>query len=50
MFIEFPVSKFELEVDVGIDCSSLVFRSVHIVGLHWFVQVLHFFVYHRCGK
>jgi hypothetical protein len=39
------VSKFELKVDVGVDCSSLVFHSVHIVGLYWFVQVVDFKVF-----
>jgi hypothetical protein len=45
MFIEFLVSKFELEFDVGIDCSSLVFCSVHIIGLYWFIQVVDFKVF-----
>jgi hypothetical protein len=45
MFIEFSVSKFELEVDVGIDCSLFVFRSVHIIGLYQFIQVFDFKVF-----
>jgi hypothetical protein len=45
MFVELPVSTFELEVDVGIDHSSLVFCSVHIIGLHRFVQVVDFEVF-----
>jgi hypothetical protein len=45
MFVEFPVSKFELKVDVGIDCSSFVFHSVHIIGLYQFIQVVDFKVF-----
>jgi hypothetical protein len=45
MFIEFLVSKFELEVDIGIDCSSLVFCSVHVVSLYRFIQVVDFKVF-----
>jgi hypothetical protein len=45
MFIEFLVSKFELEVDIGIDCSSLIFCSIHVVGLYQFVQVIYFEVF-----
>jgi hypothetical protein len=44
-FVEFPVSKFELEVDVGINHSLLVFRSIHIIGLYRFVQVVDFEVF-----
>jgi hypothetical protein len=45
MFNEFLVSKFELEVDVGIDHSSFVFYFVHVVGLYQFVQVVDFKVF-----
>jgi hypothetical protein len=45
MFVEFPVSKFELEVDIGIDRSSLVFHSIHVIGLYQFVQVVDFKVF-----
>jgi hypothetical protein len=45
MFIEFSVSKFKLEVDIGINCSSLVFHSVHVIGLYQFVQVVNFKVF-----
>jgi hypothetical protein len=45
MFIEFLVSKFELEVDIGIDRSLLVSRSVHVVGLYRFIQVVDFKVF-----
>jgi hypothetical protein len=45
MFIEFSVSKFELKVDIGIDCSSLVFCSVHIISLYRFIQVVDFKVF-----
>jgi hypothetical protein len=45
MFIEFLVSKFELKVDVGVDRSSLVFHSVHIVGFYLFVQIVDFKVF-----
>jgi hypothetical protein len=45
MFIEFSVSKFEFEVDVGIDCSLFVFHSVYIVSLYQFVQVVDFKVF-----
>jgi hypothetical protein len=45
MFVEFSVSRFELEVDVGIDCSSFVFRSVHVIGFYRFVQVVDFKVF-----
>jgi hypothetical protein len=36
------VSKFELEVDVGIDYFLLVFHSIYVVGLYRFVQVVYF--------
>jgi hypothetical protein len=45
MFVKFLVSKFKLEVDVGIDCSLLVLRSIHVVGLYQFVQVVDFEVF-----
>jgi hypothetical protein len=44
-FVKFPVSKFELEVDVGVDRSSLVFRSVHVLGLYRFIQAVDFKVF-----
>jgi hypothetical protein len=33
-------AKGKLEVDVGIDRSSCVFCSVHVVGLYRFVQIV----------
>jgi hypothetical protein len=39
------VSKFELKVDVGIDRSSLVFHSIHVIGLYRFIQVIDFEVF-----
>jgi hypothetical protein len=40
MFLELPFAKGKLEVDIGIDCSSFVFRSVHVVSLYRFVQIV----------
>jgi hypothetical protein len=39
-FLELLFAKGKLKVDVGIDCSSFVFRSVHVVGLYRFVQIV----------
>jgi hypothetical protein len=40
MFLELSFAKGKLEVDVGIDCSSFIFRSVHIVSLYRFIQIV----------
>jgi hypothetical protein len=40
MFLELLFAKGKLEVDVGIDRSSFVFRSVHVVSLYWFIQIV----------
>jgi hypothetical protein len=39
-FFELLFAKGELKVDVSIDCSSFVFRSVHIISLYRFVQIV----------
>jgi hypothetical protein len=40
MFLELSFAKGKLEVDVGIDRSSFVFHSVHVVSLYRFVQIV----------
>jgi hypothetical protein len=40
-FLELSFAKGKLEVDVGIDRSSSVFRSVHVISLYWFVQIVY---------
>jgi hypothetical protein len=40
-FLELSFAKGKLEVDVGVDRSSFVFRSVHVVSLYWFVQIVY---------
>jgi hypothetical protein len=40
-FLELSFAKGKLEVDVGVDCSSFIFRSVHVVSLYWFVQIVY---------
>jgi hypothetical protein len=40
LFLELLFAKRKLEVDLGIDCSSFVFRSVHIVSLYRFIQIV----------
>jgi hypothetical protein len=39
-FLELLFAKRKLEVDVGIDHSSFVFRSVHVVSLYRFIQIV----------
>jgi hypothetical protein len=39
-FLELLFTKGKLEVDVGIDRSSFVFRSIHVVGLYQFIQIV----------
>jgi hypothetical protein len=39
-FLELSFAKGKLEVDVGVDCSFFVFRSVHVVSLYRFVQIV----------
>jgi hypothetical protein len=41
LFLELSFAKGKLEVDIGIDCSSFIFRSVHIMNLYWFVQIVY---------
>jgi hypothetical protein len=40
-FLELSFAKGKLEVDIGVDRSSFVFRSVHVVGLYRFVQIVY---------
>jgi hypothetical protein len=40
-FLELLFAKGKLEVDIGIDHSSFVFRSIHVVSLYWFVQIVY---------
>jgi hypothetical protein len=40
LFLELSFAKGKFEVDVGIDRSSFVFRSVHVVSLYWFIQIV----------
>jgi hypothetical protein len=40
-FLELSFAKGKLEVDVGVDRSSLVFRSVHVISLYRFVQIVY---------
>jgi hypothetical protein len=40
-FLELSFTKGELEVDIGVDCSSLVFCSIYIIGLDRFVQIVY---------
>jgi hypothetical protein len=39
-FFELSFTKGKLEVDVGIDCSLFVFRSVHVASLYRFIQIV----------
>jgi hypothetical protein len=39
LFLELLFAKEKLEVDIGVDCSSFVFCSVHVVSLYRFVQI-----------
>jgi hypothetical protein len=39
-FFELSFAKGKLEVDVGVDRSSLVFRSVHVISLYRFIQIV----------
>jgi hypothetical protein len=41
LFLELLFANKKLEVDIGIDCSSFVFCSVHVVSLYWFVQIVY---------
>jgi hypothetical protein len=40
-FLELSFVKEKLKVDVGIDRSSLVFRSIHVISLYRFVQIVY---------
>jgi hypothetical protein len=39
-FLELSFAKGKLEVDICVDCSFFVFRSVHIVSLYQFIQIV----------
>jgi hypothetical protein len=39
-FLELSFAKGKLEVDVCVDRSFFVFRSVHVVSLYRFVQIV----------
>jgi hypothetical protein len=39
-FFELSLAKGKLEIDIGVDCSSFVFHSIHIVSLYQFVQIV----------
>jgi hypothetical protein len=39
-FLEFSFTKEKLKVDIGVNRSSFVFRSVHVVSLYRFVQIV----------
>jgi hypothetical protein len=41
LFLELSFAKGKLEVDIGIDCSSFVFCSVHVVSLYRFIQIVY---------
>jgi hypothetical protein len=34
-------TKGELEVNIGVDRSSFVFRSIYVIGLYRFVQIVY---------
>jgi hypothetical protein len=40
-FLELSFTKGEFEVDIGVDRSSFVFRSIYVVGLYRFVQIVY---------
>jgi hypothetical protein len=40
-FFELSFAKGKLEVDIGIDRSSFVFRSIHVISLYQFVQIVY---------
>jgi hypothetical protein len=40
-FLELSFAKGKLEVDIGVDRSSLVFRFVHVISLYRFVQIVY---------
>jgi hypothetical protein len=40
-FLELSFAKGKLEVDIGVDCSLFVLRSVHVVSLYRFVQMVY---------
>jgi hypothetical protein len=40
LFLELLFAKRKLKVDVGINCPSFVFRSIHVVSLYRFVQIV----------
>jgi hypothetical protein len=40
-FLELSFAKGKLEVDIGVDCSSFVFCSIHVISLYWFVQIVY---------
>jgi hypothetical protein len=40
-FLELSFAKGKFEVDIGVDCSSFIFRSVHVISLYWFIQIVY---------
>jgi hypothetical protein len=40
-FLELSFAKGKLEVDIGVDRSSFVFRSIHVISLYQFVQIVY---------
>jgi hypothetical protein len=40
LFLELSFAKEKFEVDVGIDCSSFVLCSIHVVSLYRFIQIV----------
>jgi hypothetical protein len=40
-FLELLFTKGKLEVDIGIDRSSFVFRSIYVISLYRFVQIVY---------
>jgi hypothetical protein len=40
LFLELSFAKGKFEIDIGVDCSSFVFCSVHVVSLYRFVQIV----------
>jgi hypothetical protein len=41
LFLELSFAKGKLEVDIGVDRSSFVFRSIHVISLYRFVQIVY---------
>jgi hypothetical protein len=41
LFFELSFAKGKFEVNIGINCSSFILRSVHVVSLYRFVQIVY---------